>query len=266
MALSVDMEENERLPHAGSRDRKWIALGCVIWLVAFAWSFVGMWLTKPTGDGFTRGLNRIEGFFLWQIVAVILALVVLVYGINRFKDARGWRWLSRLPMLCHFILVLYVAGTVVFFQQKQRSEVAAYQEEMQNRPVAATAKAITPIIDTETADSVSAVLAQPPLETFRGVYRSGFEASEFYPLDPGMTGPWWLEADDENWDVLQAHQVERPGRGSSVTVILSFSGRRYTGAGFGHLGAFDTKVQIVSIDGIRSISEAEFNQVLDSVR
>ncbi len=65
---------------------------------------------------------------------------------------------------------------------------------------------------------------------------------------------------------FQAHQVERPGRGSSVTVILSFSGRRFTGGGFGHLGAFDTKVEAVSIGGIRSISEAEFDQVLESVR
>ncbi len=118
MALSVDMEENERLPHAGSRDRKWIALGCVTWLVAFVWSFVGMWLTEPTGDGFTRGLNRLEGFFLWQIVAVILALVVLVYGISRFKDARGWRWLSRLPECFAILFSFCMSRGRLFFSSR----------------------------------------------------------------------------------------------------------------------------------------------------
>jgi hypothetical protein len=49
-------------------------------------------------------------------------------------------------------------------------------------------------------------------------------------------------------------------------VILSITGRRYDGGGFGHLGEFGTRVEVETIEGIRSISEEEFEQVLESIR
>ncbi|MEZ5277989.1 MAG: hypothetical protein R3F07_16525 [Opitutaceae bacterium] len=233
--------------------------GVVGWLVVFAWSFISTAVIEPTGDGFTRGLNRLEGFFLWQMGALVVALVLMVYGIGRFKQQRGWRWLSRLPLIGELGLVLFVIGTFVVFSQKQRQHEAAYQAGMQNKPVAAPSEASS--LSTE-ADSP----AEPPIELFRGVYRSGFESSEFHPLEPGLKGPWWLEADGSNWEALQSHMTERPGRGSSVTVILSFTGRKDTGGEYGHLGAFDTRVVVESITAIRPISEAEYELVLESVR
>ena len=59
-----------------------------VWLVLFLASFVVLQVTPPTGDGFTRGLNRIASFMTWQGAAFGLAMVgaLLTY---RFGGAGG---------------------------------------------------------------------------------------------------------------------------------------------------------------------------------
>jgi hypothetical protein len=128
-----------------------------------------MAMTKPTGDGFTRGLNRLENFLLWQILALALALTILVYGIGRFRERRWWRWLSRLPMLGEAALVLFVAGTFVFVGQNRKSEAALYQAESPKTTVATAPGLVRPILDNESTDATTGLPAGPPIETFRGV-------------------------------------------------------------------------------------------------
>ncbi len=48
-----------------------------LWAGTYIWSFAAFFLTTPTGDGFTRGLNRITAFYGWQIAACALSLLVL---------------------------------------------------------------------------------------------------------------------------------------------------------------------------------------------
>ncbi len=43
---------------------------------------------------------------------------------------------------------------------------------------------------------------EPPIETFSGILRSGFEASDFQALDG--RGPYWLIADGEPWEQIRA--------------------------------------------------------------
>ena len=105
-------------------------------------------------------------------------------------------------------------------------------------------------------------LREPPIETFHGLYRSGFEASDFYPLEGG-TGPWWLETTEDNWETLQSYLIQRPGRGSSVTVGLTVTGWRETaGEGdYGSLGAYETLLHVETIEAIRALTQEEFDLV-----
>lgn len=103
-------------------------------------------------------------------------------------------------------------------------------------------------------------LREPPIERFRGFYRSGFEASDFYPLEGGA-GPWWLETTADNWETLQSYLVQRPGRGSSVTVALTVTGWRETAGDYGSLGAYETRIHVESIEAIRAVTPEEFDRV-----
>ena len=87
----------------------WVLLA--LWAVAVALSVNAMF-QPPTGDGFARGLNRIEGFLGFQAAALVIALIVL--------SVRGWaeaRWLRRLtlvPILLALALVLLVGGIIPY--------------------------------------------------------------------------------------------------------------------------------------------------------
>ena len=81
----------------------------VLWAAAYLWSISILLWTEPTGDGFTRGLNRLTGFLGWQFVAGVVAIVVFVIGRRLPKGGR--RWLSRIPLiLASLPFVLAVAA------------------------------------------------------------------------------------------------------------------------------------------------------------
>lgn len=86
--------------------RNWALLLLLIWLGVYGWSFLSFYLTAPTGDGFTRGLNRITSFFTWQIGAGVIAIGVWIMG-QAFEKGTLWRWATRLPAL--LALALFIA-------------------------------------------------------------------------------------------------------------------------------------------------------------
>lgn len=47
-----------------------------LWAALYAASFAMFWIVEPTGDSFTRGLNRIGWFLLLQLVATGVAIVL----------------------------------------------------------------------------------------------------------------------------------------------------------------------------------------------
>jgi hypothetical protein len=47
-----------------------------VWFVLFVVSFVVMAVVEPTGDGFTRGLNRVVSFLTWQGLAFVAAMTL----------------------------------------------------------------------------------------------------------------------------------------------------------------------------------------------
>jgi hypothetical protein len=89
----------------------------VIWILLAAWAVaLGLsvlpTLEPPTGDGFTRGLNRITGFFQFQALALLIGLVILALR-GRAEGA----WLRRLmlvPVLVAAALALAIAGVFLY--------------------------------------------------------------------------------------------------------------------------------------------------------
>ena len=84
-----------------------------IWALAYGGSFISFIMAEPTGDGFTRGLNRITNFIGWQFGAGIIAVIIWSFG-KHFEAGSKGRWLCRLPVLLALGLVLFVIGIIVF--------------------------------------------------------------------------------------------------------------------------------------------------------
>ena len=83
-----------------------------LWIIAYLWSISILIWTEPTGDSFTRGLNRVAGFFGWQFGAAALGLVIFLTGRRLAKG--GLRWLSRVPLLLGALPILFVLGLLIY--------------------------------------------------------------------------------------------------------------------------------------------------------
>ena len=90
-----------------------VTLLIAVWAGLFVWSFIGFTITEPTGDGFTRGLNRISGFLLWQLAAGIVAAPAYIAG-RALPRGSGMRWLSRVPLALAVALVLAIVGVILW--------------------------------------------------------------------------------------------------------------------------------------------------------
>ena len=97
--------------------RAFLILCIGLWIAAWAWSLIGFATTEPTGDGFTRGMNRVRAFFMWQFVAASLAIPIWLLGVP-LAQSRMRRWVARVPILLALLplmIVLIVVATAVFF-------------------------------------------------------------------------------------------------------------------------------------------------------
>jgi cell division protein FtsW (lipid II flippase) len=90
-----------------------VRLLLVIWLLLFAGSLIVPYFTGTTGDGLTRGLNRIAIFLQFQIAAAFVAMVIWWLGLV-FEKKTAARWLSRTPALLAFALFLFIAGLLAY--------------------------------------------------------------------------------------------------------------------------------------------------------
>ena len=74
------------------------------WALAFGWSLIGAYLATPTGDGFTRGLDRLTHFLGWQAIAGLVGLAV--FGVGRSWPKRsGPRRVSVWPLRLALLLL-----------------------------------------------------------------------------------------------------------------------------------------------------------------
>lgn len=82
-----------------------------IWAALYAASFLVPYFTPSTDFGFTRGMNRVELFFKYQLAAG--AVSVVLWWMGNALTVRWQRWLSRMPALLAIGLFLLVVGAIV---------------------------------------------------------------------------------------------------------------------------------------------------------
>lgn len=89
----------------------WLSL--TVWAALYAWSFMSFATMERTGDGFTRGLNRVGSFLLWQFAAGLTAIFVW-HRSRAHKDSALIRRLARLPVALFVLLVLAIAALFLY--------------------------------------------------------------------------------------------------------------------------------------------------------
>lgn len=239
---------------------RWVNSVVALWAVIFALSFILAFSIEPTGDGFTRGLNRISALIIWQGIAIVVAVVAWLLGLRISKDGPHSRWISRIPVITHAVIVLLFIGLVLVL----RFASPAFEPGVPPGPVTA------PAIDLPAATAAAAE-GTPPVEPaseqiqqFNGIFRGGFEASHFYTMEG--QGPWWLEASDADWERINASSVEGPGRSGGVQLALTVNAwLEDIGGELEYLGIDRYRIHVESIEGLRVLSEDEFALVLDTI-
>lgn len=97
----------------------------LVWAVAYIASFALPATMAPTGDGFTRGLNRVGTFFGWQIGACLLAVLIWMVG-RSAALSRRMIWVTRLPAILAGALIVFVIGVILWANFGLRSSEPAY--------------------------------------------------------------------------------------------------------------------------------------------
>lgn len=84
----------------------------LVWVAIMGISFLGYALTETSGDGFTRGLNRIMVFLGWQIAGLVIAVICLFLR-ARVERGRPLRWVALVPALVAGAQVLAIVSLFV---------------------------------------------------------------------------------------------------------------------------------------------------------
>ena len=86
-----------------------------LWLAVYAASFIAFFTTDATGDSFTRGLNRIVIFLLWQLAAGFPGSTLGIVG-RQASRGPGLRWLLRRPVALGLALIAGIAAILIWGQ------------------------------------------------------------------------------------------------------------------------------------------------------
>lgn len=103
-----------------------------LWALLWIASWAIPALMAPTGDSFTRGMNRVLTFFLLQIGAGLIALILLAF---RTKTGR-LRWMAWGPAALAALLAIAVAAVILCarFDKPDHSTVPPKQPTTQTAP------------------------------------------------------------------------------------------------------------------------------------
>ena len=236
----------------------------LLWLLLFGLSFLAPRWMEATGDGFTRGLNRVAAFMLWQLGAFIVSITLFLFARSGLRQSAIRTWYFFLPLFCHLLMVGLLVFAILWARfSKPASSPTAYPVPTQTATSAPTA---APVIESSKPAEASLATAPeaPEPETFMGIYRSGFEMSHFYTMDG--QGPWWLSAEGEAWEKLQSFYVERPGRGGGITVAMTVTGYlKDPETQLAGVGSIDQVLQVVTVESVRGLSMKEYQLIEQSV-
>jgi len=91
----------------------WTVAVLAAWAVVWGASWILPWQLEATGDGFTRGMNRVAAFFGLQLAALLPALIALSLR-GRLAPGTWPRRLSLVPLAAFALLVLAVLGVILW--------------------------------------------------------------------------------------------------------------------------------------------------------
>lgn len=222
-----------------------------LWLLCFALSLSLPFLMEAKGDGFTRGLNRLGTLIGWQFGATVFALLGFFAGIGQVSGRRAFAWLSRGPVILQAVLIAAVISMIVYINVVSKP----LAEPAYTPPPTTSAPALS-----LPAEETQPVAKGPQTQSYSGIYHRGFEASHFYSSDG--QGPWWVESSSEADEKLAPFFTDGPGRSGGTRVALMITGWLSNEvADLAHLGSFQKRLHIVSIESVRALSPEEFEQV-----
>lgn len=85
----------------------------IIWSLVFAASVLFPFMQEATGDGFTRGLNRVGTFFGLQFAAGLIA--VFIWPLSKhLGSTRAALWLGRTPAIIAATLLVLVIAVILW--------------------------------------------------------------------------------------------------------------------------------------------------------
>lgn len=101
------------MAETGDEMRKFVVMALLaLWVAAWGYSLVPLF-ADITGDGFTRGLNRLKGFLGWQAIAGMIALAL--WGIGRGLPRRsGARRIIGVPLGMALALLLALVAIALW--------------------------------------------------------------------------------------------------------------------------------------------------------
>lgn len=98
-------------------------------------------------------------------------------------------------------------------------------------------------------------------QTYSGLYRQGFEQSDFFPDTGG--GPWWFTYEGDLWSQIEPF-ARGQGRGVAAVVRLEVEGEVSAPGRYGHVGAYERELIASRIVSVTGASEAEFETAAEA--
>lgn len=111
---------------------------------------------------------------------------------------------------------------------------------------------------------------QPPAGTesavYTGLYRKGFEQSDFYLSRSGACGPWWVTIESEE-DFLQLETHARgEGCGRAVVVRMTVEAEQRGPVDFGFRPRFEDSLNVTGIVSAEPVSDETFSAATEAAR
>ena len=113
---------------------RWIGLLFVIWAALFIWSFASFAILEPTGDSFTRGLNRVGTFVGSQFGAGFVAFAIAILG-RKVARSPAQQWIIRLPLIMAALFALVLISIILFATFGPEQVVTIPMEQKATAPV-----------------------------------------------------------------------------------------------------------------------------------
>lgn len=97
----------------GDRQRLLLTALFALWVFAFGYAFFIFATTTPTGDSFTRGMNRITSYLGWQGVAGMISIALIAIG-RSWPKGSAVRRMSGVPLTLAVLHIAAIIGIILW--------------------------------------------------------------------------------------------------------------------------------------------------------